>query len=329
MINLKISIILLIFFLLLFTYTNKFYNIFLFYHFNKGYHPKVIYFDNLWNGYKYWMAYTPYPKCDAKKENPFIMASNDLIHWRNTKSLKNPLDIPKISDKKHYNSDTHLLFNNITNSLEVFWRYVNDKDNEVIIYVKNSKNGINWSNKKIFIKSKNRKKQDYISPSIIFSNGVYRIWYVYNSKLFCFTKKKNKFSNPRMLDIIFTNRYKIWHIDIIYNEEKKLYELIASAFINWKKRKNMPLFYLSSKDNIIWTKPIKILDPKEKPFKLFIRGFYRSSLTYYKKKYYLFYSFHNTKKDCGIGFLSGNNITSIKFNRRKNIFLYKFINSNI
>lgn len=73
------------------------------------------------------MAYTPYPKNNPIKENPFIMASNDLIHWKNRKGLKNPLDIPKISDKKQYNSDTHLLFNNITKSLEVFWRYVNDK----------------------------------------------------------------------------------------------------------------------------------------------------------------------------------------------------------
>lgn len=127
-----------------------------------------------------------------------------------------------------------------------------------------------------------------------------------------------------MLDINFINGYKIWHIDIIYNKEKKLYELIASAFINFEKRKTMPLFYLSSKDNIIWTKPIKILDPKEKPFKFYIRGFYRSSLIYLKKKYYLFYSFHNTKEDCGIGFLSGNNITNIKFNRRNNIFLHEF-----
>lgn len=161
MIKLRINIILLIFtsFLFLFININNFYNIFFFYNFNNGYHPKIIFFDNLWNGYKYWMAYTPYPKSNATKENPFIVASNDLIHWKNPKGLKNPLDIPKYSYKKHYNSDTHLLFNNITNSLEVFWRYVNDKNKEVIIYKKNSKNGIKWSNKKIFIKSNNRKNR--------------------------------------------------------------------------------------------------------------------------------------------------------------------------
>ena len=39
---------------------------------NQGYHPKVLSFNKLWNGYKYWIAYTPYPHGDETKENPFI-----------------------------------------------------------------------------------------------------------------------------------------------------------------------------------------------------------------------------------------------------------------
>ena len=28
----------------------------------EAYHPKVIAFKEKWNGYKYWMSFTPYPK---------------------------------------------------------------------------------------------------------------------------------------------------------------------------------------------------------------------------------------------------------------------------
>ena len=77
----------------------------------QGYHPKVIFFSKFFNGYKYWMAYTPYPKADATKENPCIIVSNDLIHWITPQGMINPLDAPIISNSLSYNSDTHFLFN--------------------------------------------------------------------------------------------------------------------------------------------------------------------------------------------------------------------------
>lgn len=71
-----------------------------------GTHPKVINFEKPWNGYKYWMAYSPYPKHRAKFENPVIMASNDLVKWEypNPELRKNILDEASI-DGKIYNSD--------------------------------------------------------------------------------------------------------------------------------------------------------------------------------------------------------------------------------
>ena len=279
---------------------------------NQGYHPKVIYFDKLWNGYKYWMAYTPYPNADATKENPVINVSNDLIHWVNPKGIKNPLDIPQISDDEHFNSDTHLLFNKNKNELEVFWRYVNFQDNEATIYIKKSKDGVNWSDKEIFIKSNDRKQQDYVSPSIIFENGIYRMWYVHRKKIFYFENDGKNFTTPRVLDINYNDDYHTWHIDIIYNKEKKLYELITCAYIDVNIRNTMPLFYLSSKDNYAWTIPIKILEPSKKRLKFDSEGLYRSSLIYLNKKYYLFYSAHDIKRNAGIGLMYGTDITNLK-----------------
>ena len=72
----------------------------------------------------------------------------------------NPLDAPIISNSLSYNSDTHLLFNEDTQNLEIFWRYVNLSENKAIIYFKKSQNGIIWSEKKIFLITKNKKKEN-------------------------------------------------------------------------------------------------------------------------------------------------------------------------
>ena len=58
---------------------------------NQVTHPNVIKFNNEWNGYKYWMGYTPYPNADGEEENPSIAASNDMYKWETPKNLANPI----------------------------------------------------------------------------------------------------------------------------------------------------------------------------------------------------------------------------------------------
>lgn len=279
---------------------------------NQGYRPKILNFDKIWKGYKFWMVYSLYFNGDATKENPIINSSNDLIHWINPKGIKNPLDIPKISEKNHFNSDTYLLFNKNTNELELFWRYVNYQDNEVTIFIKKSKDGIKWSEKEIFLKSNDQKKQDYVSPSIIIENKVYKIWYVHRKKIFYFQYNGKNFTTSRIVDIYFENEYHIRGIDIIFNEKKKIYELIICAYIDKNKKNEMSLFYTSSEDNIFWNFPKKILETPKKKLKFDFEDLYQSSLIYLNNKYYLFYSFYNIKRNVGIGLIYGPNITNLK-----------------
>lgn len=279
---------------------------------NQGFHPKVISFPNLWNGYKYWIAYTPYPNSNVEKENPTINASNDLINWISPKGCHNPLDIPKNPGINHYNSDTHLLYNIDTKELEIFWRYVNIENNTVIIYKKTSKNGIKWSRRLIFLKSKNRLEKDYMSPSIIYENKIYKIWYINKNKIYYIEKNANILSKPRMLNINYKNKYNAWHFDLIYNSEKKLYELISCIYINQKNYRKMPLYYTSSKDNIIWNKPFLIMKPSKNQNKWDSEGLYRSSLLYEKGNYYLFYSGHDKFYNVGIGLMYGKTLKDLK-----------------
>lgn len=278
------------------------------YNTNQGYHPKILSFDKLWNGYKYWMAFTPYPYRNSTKENPCINVSNDLKKWICPQGLINPLDIP--CEKGAFNSDTHLLYNKETKKLEIFWRYVNG--HAITIYNKNSDDGINWSNKIIFLKSDNKTIMDFVSPAIIFENGKYKIWYVHNNKIYYIEKDKKKISRPRIMNIQYKNNYKTWHIDIIFNKKKKLYELISVAYLNCEYRQKMPLFYLYSKDNINWSFPIKILEKSKNISNFDSKGLYRSSLIYLNNTYFLFYSGHNKLHKVGIGLLYGKNIKHLK-----------------
>ncbi len=289
--------------------TNKI-NIITPYNDDQPYHPKVVAFKENWHGYRYWIAYTPYKNANELYENPVINASNDKINWDTPVGLINPLDVPKVSDKKHYNSDTHLLYNPDTDSLEVFWRYVDDELNRVIIYKSTSHDGITWSNKEEFLVSDNRKNRDYVSPAIIYENGKYLIWYVDKKSVYYFEQKGEVISNPVKLDIKYKEKLYTWHIDVVKNNNK--YEMIMVAYYENQKRNKMDLYYTSSSDNQDWTVPINILRPSTKASTWDNEGLYRSALLIENNKYYIFYSGHNKEYDVGIGLVCGDSIKKLK-----------------
>jgi len=278
---------------------------------NEAYHPKIVAFDQKWNGYKYWIAFTPYHGRNAMIENPVINFSNDLETWY-TYEKNEPLDVPDISDDKHYNSDTHLLYNESEDQLELFWRYVNEEDNKMIIYKMTSKDGVHWTEKEEFLKSNNRKEKDYVSPAIILENGVYKVWYVAKKAVFYLEKKGDTISKPKQLNIVYENGYKTWHIDVAYNKEIGKYEMVTVAYFDVEKREKMFVYYTSSADNETWSTPVAILGPTNDGDDWNSQGLYRSSILYYNDKYYVFYSGHNAKYDIGVGLACATKITELE-----------------
>lgn len=57
-------------------------------------HPDVLYFPQGWNGYRYWMAMTPYPDGNDSVENPSILVSDDGDNWIVPPGLTNPIAKP-------------------------------------------------------------------------------------------------------------------------------------------------------------------------------------------------------------------------------------------
>ncbi|AYD47977.1 hypothetical protein [Arachidicoccus soli] len=144
---------------------------------NEGWtHPSVLFFANGWNGYKYWMAITPYPKGRNQYENPHIFTSQDGKNWNTPFGLENPIEGTPTPFKRvqGYNSDVNLLMKGDT--LICYWRanYVNvNNDNNVrCIYCKTTVDGINWSAKRL-ISVWNAVKLDVIAPSIIKDSETY------------------------------------------------------------------------------------------------------------------------------------------------------------
>lgn len=278
---------------------------------NDAFHPKVLNFKEKWNGYKYWMAYSPYPKGNDAKENPHIKVSNDLINWTEPYGFKNPLeDTPSnYIMGVNYNSDPHLVYNRDTNTLECYYRYVNDSNDKVIIYRKTTKDGVNWSKKEEIISSK-RSKKDYLSPAIIYEDGMYKMWYVDRDKKVKYMESIDgyNYSNERTINLKYQlSTLKNWHLDVIHTE--KGYEIIVVAYTSWEDRLSMNLYYFESKDNIKYSEGIVILRPSIRSWDN--RGIYRSSFIYEDGIYYVFYSAMSRKLGRGIGLSYGKDIDNL------------------
>ena len=73
---------------------------------------------NAWNGYRYWMAMTPYPNAQNAYENPSIVVSDDGETWIEPPGISNPI-VP-YPGAGYYNSDPCLV--KAGNLLYLFYR---------------------------------------------------------------------------------------------------------------------------------------------------------------------------------------------------------------
>lgn len=157
--------------------------------FNSPYHPSVLYFEESWNGYKYWMAETPFsPKCKPyrdRNECPSIHVSNNGIDWKEITS--NPIDNlnEQEIEELDYFSDPHLVYAN--GRLECWYRFTHregfeNKFNNLQLVRKYSYDGVNWSKREIMVNLPAKEGDPLgnmvVSPAIIYENGKYRMWYV-------------------------------------------------------------------------------------------------------------------------------------------------------
>jgi len=102
-----------------------------------------------WNGYRYWMAYTPYPGSNDAYENPCIAVSNDRVTWITPPGVTNPL-VPEPDQAvpgERFNADVDLMLEPDGSTLHMIYREAGmDPVNETaIVYLISTADGVNWS----------------------------------------------------------------------------------------------------------------------------------------------------------------------------------------
>lgn len=124
---------------------------------DQPYHPTALFIDEGWNGFRYWMALTPYPMNKPpykdRWECPCIYSSNDGVHWDVPERFKNPLDDLTNEEISHrdFFSDPHLVLKD--NRLECWYRISHHHNGirDTYVIMKSSLDGIHWSERNVMI----------------------------------------------------------------------------------------------------------------------------------------------------------------------------------
>ena len=219
---------------------------------NEAVHPDIVYFSNAWNGYKYWMLFTPYPS--AAYENPSILASNDSSSWEVPSGLTNPIDPAPASG---HNADTDMIYNDATGELWAY--YIETGAGTTYLKRRTSSDGVTWSAEEDIF---NLPDYQIVSPSIVKVDSTYYMWYVDSGSSGCSatsTTVKYRTSSDGVnwssaQDVNITQSgYIIWHLDVIYVPSKSEYWMLFAAYPSGNSCSDTVLFFAKSTDRINWT----------------------------------------------------------------------------
>lgn len=256
---------------------------------NQATHPSVIQFKEKWNGYKYWMAFTPYPYGNDKKENPSLAASHDGIHWVIPTNLSNPIVSTMLVPAylfDTYLSDNHLVYNEDNDELELWYRYVSNRQKNEALYRVKSKDTIQWTTPERLLHGESENLLDYVSPSIIYEENKYKMWimrdwYIYYLESF----DGKKWSKPIPV-YAEGNPIHSWHPHVCKIEET--YYLLNNDN-NTNTGAGGKIYYSTSKDGIHFTKEQLILGFTGNGLSYDSTGVYRASMAIGKQGLYLYY----------------------------------------
>jgi hypothetical protein len=146
---------------------------------NQSTHPSVVFQPDTWNGYKYWMAYTPYTGTNDALEDPCLVVSQDGVNWVYAPGVSQPIDDAPGTPGGSYNSDPDIVITP-EGVMYYFWRtyYVTGHPGaEEVTYFKTSTDGRTFSAKKVAYQF-DQTKQRLLSPSFIFENGTWTVYAV-------------------------------------------------------------------------------------------------------------------------------------------------------
>ena len=223
---------------------------------NQVVHPDIIKFNNNFRietrPYKYIMVMTPYPHYNEMYENPCIVVSNSGIEFVED-LIPNPIE--PCPGKGYHNSDPEIVYTK--GYFYVFWRLRQTSTNVARLFVKKSKNLINWSDKQMI-----HILPVPLSPAIIYDihenrwkmwgieEGNWRVVY-YESDDGLHWEFINYTNMPGYINWLGSKR-NCWHLDVNKTKvEKRYFALIVYASGSGGAPPTF-LFLGESEDGISW-----------------------------------------------------------------------------
>lgn len=286
--------------------------------YNQPCHPKVLYFPEGWNGYRYWMVYTPYPFCEDTLENPCLAVSDDGYNWSTPPGVTNPVTglPPTYENSAHY-SDPHLVMNGKT--MELWFRYnpsygdgVNADSNEGIVFRIRSLDGVHWTQPEQLYQRRTG-LDPVLSPAIILEDGVYTMWYAKRDGcLYRTTTTDGHIWTPLEKTDLSVYGRSIWHQDVIKTDLG--YEIVfcARSMNAASNLHGLALYYAASTDGLHWTKPVCIVSPRTGTSALDNASIYRATIVKASGGYKIYYSSMSENYIWKINLCEGPSIPELK-----------------
>jgi hypothetical protein len=130
-------------------------------------HPSTVVIPNKLNGYKYWLALTPYPSSDSARENPCVFCSNDLDSWIVPPGAVNPIVDKPTTGPTDYNADVHLYWHTDGYLYLMYRRRLTSSSTNQLMCMR-SNDGKTWSAPAVLLTGSTA-SQDFGSPSFWFN----------------------------------------------------------------------------------------------------------------------------------------------------------------
>ncbi len=180
-------------------------------------HPDIVFFKNGFNGYPFYLVVTPYPYSNRRYENPCILVSEDGINFQESVPGINPLVQPP---PYGYNDDPDMLFITEQKKFNIYYLETMIPDSQNVILLE-SKDGIHWKKKRVIHYNLKQKDCFILSPSVIFGNNQYRMFYVNISEIgspiqYLESNDGIKWDKNSIVSLSYSLPEKMtpWHVDV-------------------------------------------------------------------------------------------------------------------
>jgi hypothetical protein len=211
-------------------------------------HPSLLFFPEKWNGWRYWMAYTPYNNGDYQWENPCIAVSNDGESWSVPVGLINPID-PYPGVGIGYNADPCLCMTADGSTMLMVWKR-NSFTKQTVMAT--STDGVTWSPRQVLFEN----AFEDASPALLWDGTGYRMWTVKHddtpNTLYLRTAAapEGPWSAPVACTVSLPPGPGLWHMDI--KRIGQQYHMVMAS-VDEGTGFNNHLWFGKSNDGLTWT----------------------------------------------------------------------------